>query len=63
MAHVRRGRWFLPDTPDVLGLLRRQVAVTIEGMDAFVAWAGGDPRQQRGCVSWNTVAMSRSASS
>ena len=22
-------RWFLPDTPDVLGLLRRQVAVTI----------------------------------
>jgi uncharacterized protein Yka (UPF0111/DUF47 family) len=42
MAHVRPRRWFLPDTPDVLGLLRRQIAVTIEGMDAFVAWAGGD---------------------
>ncbi len=39
---MSRGRWFLPDTPDVLGLLRAQVAVTIEGMDTFVAWAGGD---------------------
>ena len=36
-------RWFLPDTPDVLGLLRAQVAVTIAGIDAFRAWAGGDP--------------------
>jgi uncharacterized protein len=35
-------RWFLPETPDVLGQLRAQLAVTIEGMDAFVAWAGGD---------------------
>lgn len=35
-------RWFLPDTPDVLGLLRRQVAVTIEGVEAFVEWAAGD---------------------
>ena len=35
-------RWFLPNTPDVLGLLRGQVAVTIEGLDAFAAWAGGD---------------------
>jgi uncharacterized protein Yka (UPF0111/DUF47 family) len=35
-------RWFLPASPDVLGLLRRQLAVTIEGMDAFSAWAGGD---------------------
>ena len=26
----------------MLGLLRRQVAVTIEGMDAFAAWAAGD---------------------
>jgi uncharacterized protein len=38
----RRHRWFLPETPDVLGLLRRQVAVTIDGMDAFAAWAAGD---------------------
>jgi uncharacterized protein Yka (UPF0111/DUF47 family) len=36
-------RWFLPDTPDVLGLLRRQLEVTIRGMDALVAWANGDP--------------------
>jgi uncharacterized protein len=41
---MRRGRWFLPDTPDVLGLLRAQLAVTIEGVDAFGAWAGGDVR-------------------
>jgi len=39
---VTRRRWFLPETPDILGLLRRQVGVTIEGMDAFAAWAGGD---------------------
>jgi uncharacterized protein len=35
-------RWFLPETPDVLGLLRAQVAVTITGLDAFASWAGGD---------------------
>jgi uncharacterized protein Yka (UPF0111/DUF47 family) len=35
-------RWFLPETPDVLGLLRHQVTVTIEGVDALAAWAAGD---------------------
>jgi uncharacterized protein Yka (UPF0111/DUF47 family) len=39
---VKRHPWFLPESPDVLGLLRRQLAVTIEGLDAFTAWAGGD---------------------
>ncbi len=39
---MRRLRWFLPESPDVLGMLHRQLAVTIEGMDAFAAWAGGD---------------------
>jgi hypothetical protein len=39
MAHHR---WLLPDTPDVLGLLREQLAVTVDGMDAFVSWARGD---------------------
>jgi len=34
--------WFLPDTPDVLGMLRRQLEVTIRGMDALVGWANGD---------------------
>ena len=41
-ADVKRGRWFLPEAPDVLGLLRHQLAVTIEGLDALAAWAGGD---------------------
>ena len=40
-------RWFLPDTPDVLGLLRSQVAVTAEGLEAFRAWAAGDPAASR----------------
>jgi uncharacterized protein Yka (UPF0111/DUF47 family) len=39
---LTRSRWFLPETPDVLGLLRAQVAVTIEGVDAFAMWASGD---------------------
>ena len=39
---MTRKRWFLPETPDVLGMLRRQMAVTIDGMDAFARWAGGD---------------------
>ena len=39
---MRLRHWFLPETPDVLGLLRRQIAVTAEAMDAFAAWAGGD---------------------
>lgn len=39
---MSRGRWFLPETPDLLGLLRRQVAVTITSHDAFAAWAGGE---------------------
>jgi uncharacterized protein Yka (UPF0111/DUF47 family) len=33
--------WFLPETPDMIGLLRRQVAITIEGVDAFASWAAG----------------------
>ena len=39
---MSRGRWFLPNDPDVLGVLIRQLAVTIEGMEAFARWAGGD---------------------
>jgi hypothetical protein len=39
---MTRRYWFCPQTPDVLGLLRAQVAVTIQGLDAFAAWAGGD---------------------
>lgn len=40
---MRSHRWFLPETPDVLGLLRGQAAVTVEGMDSLVAWAHGEP--------------------
>ena len=39
---MTRERWFLPETPDVLGLLRGQLRATVEGMDAFAAWAAGD---------------------
>ena len=39
---MRRRRWFLPESPDVVGMLRHQLAVTIAGMDAFAAWAAGD---------------------
>ena len=39
---MRLGRWFLPKSPDVIGLLRSQAAVTLEGMEALVSWAGGD---------------------
>src|SRR5262245_23880327 len=35
------GRWFLPDTPDVVGMLD----TTLEGMTAFAAWAHGDATQ------------------
>ncbi len=34
--------WFLPQTLDVIGILRAQAAVTIEGIGAVVEWAGGD---------------------
>ncbi len=39
---MKRGRWFLPDSPDLLGMLERQLAVTVMGMDEFAAWAAGD---------------------
>ncbi|MFN8160529.1 MAG: DUF47 family protein [Solirubrobacterales bacterium] len=39
---MSRHRWFLPETPDVLGMLREQTEITIEGMDALSAWAGGE---------------------
>ncbi len=35
-------RWFLPESPDLLGMLRQQAAITVEAMDALVAWSSGD---------------------
>lgn len=34
-----RFRWFLPSTPDVLGLLRSQADVTTRGLEAFARWS------------------------
>lgn len=36
---MSRHSWLLPETPDVLGVLRAQVALTVRGIDAFAAWA------------------------
>jgi len=44
---MRFRRWFLPEEPDVVGLLRRQVAATTEGVDAFATWAAGDAAAAR----------------
>ena len=38
-------RWFLPESPDLLGMLARQGDVTIRGMDALAAWSKGDRPQ------------------
>ena len=46
MRRPRRS-WFLPETPDVVGILCRQAMVTSEGMQALVAWASGDPAAAR----------------
>jgi uncharacterized protein Yka (UPF0111/DUF47 family) len=45
VARLKPNRWFLPQTPDFLGMLGAQVAVTREGMAAFVEWARGDEQQ------------------
>jgi len=39
---VRKRRWFLPETPDLVGQLRDQAAITSEALEAFAGWAGGD---------------------
>jgi hypothetical protein len=42
VVELRPGNWFLPETPDVRAILRRQLAATISGADALAAWASGD---------------------
>jgi uncharacterized protein Yka (UPF0111/DUF47 family) len=39
---MKVSKWFLPEEPDVVGLLRGQIEITLEGLDAFAEWAGGD---------------------
>lgn len=40
---MSRSRWFLPDSPDILGSLRSQAAITREGSEALAEWARGEP--------------------
>lgn len=37
-----RRNWFLPDMPDLIGLLRAQAEETRSGLQAFAAWSHGD---------------------
>jgi uncharacterized protein Yka (UPF0111/DUF47 family) len=39
--------WFLPENPNLLAMLRNQAAITVEAMDALVAWSGGDAAAAR----------------
>ena len=42
---MKASRWFLPETPDVLGQLEAQAEVTVRGLEAFVQWADGASNQ------------------
>jgi uncharacterized protein Yka (UPF0111/DUF47 family) len=39
---VTTRHWFLPENPDLLAMLRRQAAITVQAMDALIAWSNGD---------------------
>jgi uncharacterized protein Yka (UPF0111/DUF47 family) len=41
---MARAHWFLPEAPDVLGMLGEQSKITVEGLDALVEWASGDAK-------------------
>ena len=59
----RAGAGSCPRRPTCSGCCARQVAVTIEGVDAFAAWAGGRRgRGARRCATPSTAATSPSAS-
>jgi uncharacterized protein Yka (UPF0111/DUF47 family) len=34
--------WLLPDDRDLLGMLHQQAEISVEGMQALIAWAAGD---------------------
>jgi len=42
----RVNRWFLPKSPDILGMLAHQAEVTIAGIEAFVRWSAGDAHEE-----------------
>lgn len=54
--------WFLPQAPDVLGMLRRHAEITVEGVDELVAWARGDAEAAERCASASTAPTPPSAS-
>ena len=39
---AKGARWFLPESPDVIGMLQSQADITARGMAAFAEWAAGD---------------------
>lgn len=39
---MARTHWFIPQAPDVMGMLREQAQTTVEGMDELLAWANGE---------------------
>ena len=39
---IKGARWFLPESPDVIGMLQSQADITNRGMAAFAEWAAGD---------------------
>ena len=39
---MRKRRWFLPETPDLIGQLAAQAAITREGLESLADWARGD---------------------
>lgn len=54
-------RWFLPESPDVLGMLDRQAEVTDEAIGAFARWAAGDDDSGRTVRDLEHVADQRKA--
>ena len=63
VAVVKLQRWFLPETPDVIGMLGNQLEMTTEGVDALAEWARGDSRRPTRSAISSTAATSASASS
>ena len=39
---MARTHWFIPQAPDVMGMLREQAQTTVDGMDELLAWANGE---------------------
>lgn len=39
---MRPLRWFTPQAPDVLGMVREQTEITLEGLEALLAWSQDD---------------------